>query len=230
MGIKTILVIEDDTSILRGLKDNLVFEGYEVLSATEGHEGLSLALEGSPDLILLDIMLPGITGYDICRKVREQKPDLPIIMLTARGKEVDKVAGLDLGADDYVTKPFSISELMARIRSVLRRTRNSAPELEQFSFGNVTLNFKKYQTFVNNKEVHLSAKEYAIMKMFIRHTGDVIHRDRLLDEVWGYESYPTTRTVDNFILDLRKKLEGDPARPKHILSIRGVGYKFVPSS
>lgn len=229
MGIKTILVIEDDTSILRGLKDNLVFEGYEVLSATEGHEGLNLALEGSPDLILLDIMLPGITGYDICRKVREQKPDLPIIMLTARGKEVDKVAGLDLGADDYVTKPFSISELMARIRSVLRRTRNSAPELEQFSFGNVTLNFKKYQTFVNNKEVHLSAKEYAIMKMFIRHTGDVIHRDRLLDEVWGYESYPTTRTVDNFILDLRKKLEGDPARPKHILSIRGAGYKFVPS-
>ena len=230
MGVKTILVIEDDTSILRGLKDNLVFEGYEVLSATEGHEGLNLALEGSPDLILLDIMLPGITGYDICRKVREQKPDLPIIMLTARGKEVDKVAGLDLGADDYVTKPFSISELMARIRSVLRRTRNSAPELEQFSFGNVTLNFKKYQTFVNNKEVHLSAKEYAIMKMFIRHTGDVIHRDRLLDEVWGYESYPTTRTVDNFILDLRKKLEGDPARPKHILSIRGAGYKFVPSS
>lgn len=229
MGIKTILVIEDDTSILRGLKDNLVFEGYEVLSATEGHEGLNLALEGSPDLILLDIMLPGITGYDICRKVREQKPDLPIIMLTARGKEVDKVAGLDLGADDYVTKPFSISELMARIRSVLRRTRNSAPELEQFSFGNVTLNFKKYQTFVNNKEVHLTAKEYAIMKMFIRHTGDVIHRDRLLDEVWGYESYPTTRTVDNFILDLRKKLEGDPARPKHILSIRGAGYKFVPS-
>ena len=229
MGLKTILVIEDDTSILRGLKDNLVFEGYEVLSATEGHEGLNLALEGSPDLILLDIMLPGITGYDICRKVREQKPDLPIIMLTARGKEVDKVAGLDLGADDYVTTPFSISELMARIRSVLRRTQNSAPELEQFSFGNVTLNFKKYQTFVNNKEVHLTAKEYAIMKMFIRHTGDVIHRDRLLDEVWGYESYPTTRTVDNFILDLRKKLEGDPARPKHILSIRGAGYKFVPS-
>jgi DNA-binding response OmpR family regulator len=226
--VKTILVIEDDVSILRGLKDNLKFEKYEVLTATEGHEGLKLALENSPDLIILDIMLPGINGYDICRKVKDQKPGVPIIMLTARGKEVDKVAGLDLGADDYVTKPFSITELMARIRAVLRRVQEEPSELETFSFGNVTLDFKKFETFVNNREIHLSAREYAILKLFVEHTEEVIHRHLLLDEVWGYETYPTTRTVDNYILDLRKKLEEDPSHPKHILSIRGAGYKFIP--
>jgi DNA-binding response OmpR family regulator len=185
-------------------------------------------LEKSPDLVLLDIMLPGINGYDICRKVKEQKPDLPIIMLTARSKEVDKVAGLDLGADDYVTKPFSTPELLARIRAALRRTKNKTPVQEEYSFGKVIMDFKQYQTFINNEEVHLSAREYAIMKFLIKHAGEVIHRHALLDEVWGYESYPTTRTVDNYILDLRKKLEEEPSNPKHILSIRGVGYKFAP--
>ena len=226
--MKTIIVIEDDVSILRGLKDNLKFEGYEVQSATDGHEGLKLAMDGSPDLLLLDIMLPGINGYDICRKVKEQKPELPIIMITARGKEVDKVAGLDLGADDYLTKPFSIPVLMARIRAVLRRVVNAAPVPDQYSFGNVTLDFKKFQAYVNGKEIHLSAREYAILKVFVEHAEEVIHRHLLLDEVWGYESYPTTRTVDNYILDLRKKLEEDPSCPKHIMSIRGAGYKFVP--
>ncbi len=226
--MKTILVIEDDVSILRGLKDNLKFEGYEVLTAADGQEGIVLALEKSPDLVLLDIMLPGSSGYDICRKVKEQKPDLPIIMLTARSKEVDKIAGLDLGADDYVTKPFSTPELLARIRALLRRTKNETSIQEQYSFGDVILDFKQYQTFINNEEVHLSAREYEIMKFLIKHAGDVIHRHVLLEEVWGHESYPTTRTVDNSILDLRKKLEKEPSRPKHILSIRGVGYKFIP--
>lgn len=226
--MKTILVIEDDVSILRGLKDNLKFEGYEVLTAADGQEGIVLALEKSPDLVLLDIMLPGPSGYDICRKVKEQKPDLPIIMLTARSKEVDKIAGLDLGADDYVTKPFSTPELLARIRAALRRTQNETSIQETYSFGDVILDFRQYQTFINNEEVHLSAREYEIMKFLIKHAGDVIHRHVLLDEVWGYESYPTTRTVDNSILDLRKKLEKEPSRPKHILSIRGVGYKFIP--
>ena len=226
--MKTILVIEDDVSILRGLIDNIKFEGYEVLSASDGHAGLKLALEDSTDLVLLDIMLPGLSGYDICRKVKEQKPDLPIIMVTARGKEVDKVAGLDFGADDYVTKPFSIPELMARIRAVLRRYQNDTPVLEQYTFGKVILDFKKYQTLVDESEIHLSAREYAIMRFLIAHADEVVHRHDLLDEVWGYESYPTTRTVDNYILDLRKKLEEDPSRPKHILSIRGAGYKFVP--
>ena len=225
---KTILVIEDDVSILRGLRDNLKFEEYEVLTATDGQEGIILALEKSPDLVLLDIMLPGISGYDICRKVKEQKPDLPIIMLTARSKEVDKIAGLDLGADDYVTKPFSTPELLARIRAALRRAQNKTPVQEKYSFGKVIMDFKQYQTFINNEEVHLSAREYAIMKFLIEHAGEVIHRHALLDEVWGYESYPTTRTVDNYILDLRKKLEEVPSNPKHILSIRGVGYKFTP--
>lgn len=185
-------------------------------------------MDGSPDLLLLDIMLPGINGYDICRKVKEQKPELPIIMITARGKEVDKVAGLDLGADDYVSKPFSIPELLARIRAVLRRYREGTVILDQYTFGNITLNFKKFQAFVDNQEIHLSAREYAIMRVFIGHAGEVIHRHTLLDEVWGYETYPTTRTVDNYILDLRKKLEEDPSRPKHILSVRSAGYKFVP--
>jgi len=226
--VKTILVIEDDVSILRGLIDNIKFEGYEVLSASDGHAGLKLALEDSTDLVLLDIMLPGLSGYDICRKVKEQKPDLPIIMVTARGKEVDKVAGLDFGADDYVTKPFSIPELMARIRAVLRRYQDDKPVPERYTFGNVVLDFKKYQTLVNGKDVHLSAREYAILRFLIARAEEVIHRHDLLDEVWGYESYPTTRTVDNYILDLRKKLEEDPSHPKHILSIRGAGYKFVP--
>ncbi len=166
--MKTILVIEDDVSILRGLKDNLKFEGYEVLTAADGQEGIVLALEKSPDLVLLDIMLPGSSGYDICRKVKEQKPDLPIIMLTARSKEVDKIAGLDLGADDYVTKPFSTPELLARIRAALRRAQNKTPVQEKYSFGKVSMDFKQYQTFINNEEVHLSAREYAIMKFLIK--------------------------------------------------------------
>jgi len=226
---KSILVVEDDASILRGLKDNLSFEGYIVETASDGHEGLRLALEKSPDLLLLDIMLPGLSGYDICRKIKEQKPDIPIIMLTARGKEVDKVAGLDLGADDYITKPFSIPELLARIRAVLRRVQEPSAEIEQYTFGKTVMDFKKLETFVDGEEVKLSAREYAIMKVFIQHAGEVVHRHVLLDEVWGYEVYPTTRTVDNYVLDLRKKLEEDSAQPRHILSIRGAGYKFIPS-
>jgi DNA-binding response OmpR family regulator len=224
----TILVIEDDLKILRGLEMNLEFEGYAVHSATDGYEGLRKALEEPVDLLLLDLMLPGLSGYDICRKVREQKPDLPIIMLTAKGEEIDRVAGLDLGADDYVTKPFGVSELMARIRALRRRCESRGKELERYSFGNVTLDFKKYEAEVNGKEVDLSAKEYDVLRYLIEHAGEAVHRHDLLDKVWGYEAMPTTRTVDNFILDLRKKLEDDPAHPAHILSVRGVGYKFVP--
>ncbi len=224
----TILVIEDDLKILRGLEMNLKFEGYAVLTATEGYEGLKKAIEEPVNLLLLDLMLPGLSGYDICRKVREQKPDLPIVMLTAKGQEVDKVAGLDLGADDYVTKPFGVSELMARIRALLRRCEAKGKEMEQYSFGSVTLDFKKYQAAVHGKEVELSAKEYDVLRYLIEHAGEAVHRHDLLDKVWGYEAMPTTRTVDNFILDLRKKLEDDPSHPEHILSVRGVGYKFVP--
>ncbi len=224
----TILVIEDDVKILRGLEMNLRFEGYTVSTATEGHEGLKKALEDPADLLLLDLMLPGLSGYDICRRVREHKPELPIVMLTAKGQEIDKVAGLDLGADDYVTKPFGVSELMARIRALLRRSEARGKRLERHSFGNVMLDFKKYQAEVDGMAVELSAREFELMRYLIEHAGEAVHRSDLLDKVWGYDVTPTTRTVDSFVLDLRKKLEADPSRPEHILSVRGVGYKFEP--
>lgn len=224
----TILVIEDDLKILRGLEMNLEFEGYTVLTATEGYEGLKKAMEEPADLLLLDLMLPGLSGYDICRKVRERKPGLPILMLTAKGQEIDKVAGLDLGADDFVTKPFGVSELMARIRALLRRCEARGRALERYSFGNVTLDFKKYQAEVAGKKVELSAREFDLLRYLIEHASEAVHRSDLLDKVWGYDVTPTTRTVDSFVLDLRKKLEADPSHPEHILTVRGVGYKFVP--
>lgn len=226
--VKTILIIEDDVSILRGLKDNLSFEGYEVLTSADGLEGLQMGLSNDIDLLLLDIMLPGINGYDICRRLKKEKPELPIIMITARGTEVDRVAGLDLGADDYMTKPFSVPELLARVRAVLRRTSGAIKEVDTYSFANVNIDFKKFQALVDGKEVKLSSREFDIMKYFIEHEGEVIHRHELLDKVWGYDVTPSTRTVDNFMLELRKKFEKDPGNPHHIISIRGAGYKFLP--
>ena len=224
--MKTILIIEDDTSILRGLKDNLEFEGYKVITETNGKTGLELALGKNIDLLLLDIMLPGMNGYEICRKIKKEKPDLTIIMLTARGSEMDKVSGLDTGADDYVTKPFSLPELLARIRAAFRRIKDQPDAPEEYSFGTIRLDFRKLKAFSGNREIFLSAKEFDIMRYLVSHEGQAIHRHELLNEVWGYEAVPTTRTVDNFILDLRKKLEENPSKPKHILSVRGVGYRF----
>ena len=225
--MKKILLIEDDVSILRGLKDNLDYEGYVVFTESNGIKGLEHAIESNIDLILLDIMLPGINGFEICRKVKKEKPELPIIMITARGTEMDKVAGLDIGADDYITKPFSIPELLARVRAVLRRFNRETEAFDQYSFGGIKLDFTKYQAFRNEKKISLSSKEFNILKYLIEHEGEAIHRHDLLNEVWGYKAMPTTRTVDNFILDLRKKLEENPSKPEHILSIRGVGYKFI---
>lgn len=225
--MKTILIIEDDVSILDGLKDNLEFEGYRVLTETNGKRGLQLALQKDMGLILLDIMLPGMNGYEICRMLKKEKPDLPIIMLTARGSEMEKVSGLDTGADDYITKPFSLPELLARIRAAFRRSSEEPPAPEYYSFGNIRLDFIKLQAYAEGKEISLSAKEFAIMEYFIKHEGVAIHRHDLLNEVWGYEAMPTTRTVDNFIMGLRKKLEADPSNPKHLLGVRGVGYRFV---
>ena len=225
--MKTILIIEDDISILRGLKDNLKYEGYSVVTETNGKKGLQLALEKNTDLILLDIMLPGMNGYEICKKIKKEKPELPIIMITARGSEMDKVSGLDIGADDYITKPFSIPELLARVRAVIRRFNQEKESPQQYSFGEIKLDFIKYLAFRNTQEIKLSSKEFEILKYFIEHEGEAIHRHDLLNEVWGYKAMPTTRTVDNFILDLRKKLEEDPANPQHLIGVRGVGYKFV---
>jgi DNA-binding response OmpR family regulator len=225
--MKTILIIEDDISILDGLKDNLEFEGYRVLAETNGKRGLKLALEKDIGLLLLDLMLPGLNGYEICRKIKQEKPDLPVIMLTARGSEIDKVSGLDTGADDYITKPFSLPELLARIRATFRRIKNGADAIEAFTFGNIKLDFIRLQAFMGEREISLSAKEFEILEYMIRNEGEAIHRHDLLNKVWGYEAMPTTRTVDNFIMDLRKKLEENPSEPRHFLSVRGVGYRFV---
>jgi len=224
--IKHILVIEDDLSILTGLQDNLSMEGYEVSTAVNGIDGLNLILEKNFDLLILDIMLPGMNGFEICKKVKKEKPLLPIIILTARSSEMDKIAGLDYGADDYMCKPFSIAELLARIRAILRRTYPLIEELEKYTFGNVNIDFKKMEASVGGKEIQLTKKEYSILEYFIQHEGEVVHRHELLNKVWGYSKTPTTRTVDNFILDIRKKIEKSPSDPKHIVSISGVGYRF----
>jgi DNA-binding response OmpR family regulator len=222
-----ILVVEDDAAILRGLTDNLRFEGYEVLAARAGDEGLRIILEENPDLVILDIMLPALSGYDVCRRARKQGRMMPILMLTARGQEVDRVMGLDLGADDYITKPFSIPELLARVRAHLRRA-NAGSELpDRVTFGDVTMEFESYEARKGPKEVHLSPKEFGILRLLVAREGDVVSRTDLLHEVWGYDRFPTTRTVDNHLASLRSKLEEDPANPHYLLTVHGVGYKFV---
>lgn len=224
--MKTILIIEDDISILKGLKDTLEYEGYTVIKETNGMKGLKLALDKKIDLLLLDVMLPELNGHEICRKIKKEKPELPIIMISARGSEMDKVSGLDVGADDYVTKPFSIPELVARIRAIFRRVSQIYNIPTVYSFGNVRLDFKKYKAFRNNQEITLSTKEFAFLKYLIMHEGEAVHRHDILSEVWGYKSVPVTRTVDNFVLNLRKKLEDNPSEPKHIVTVKGIGYRF----
>ncbi|MCK0179141.1 response regulator transcription factor [Flavobacteriaceae bacterium S0862] len=225
---KQILILEDDLSILMGLSDNLTAEGYEVMTASNGLDGLKIASEQPIDLLLLDIMLPGINGFEICKKIKTEKPLLPVLMLTARSSEMDKIAGLDYGADDYITKPFSISELLARVRAILRRVYPENKTFDTYAFGKVRIDFKKMETFVDGKPIHFTKKEFLIMDYFIQHAGEVVHRHDLLNEVWGYSKVPTTRTVDNFILDIRKKIEDQPSNPKHIVSVSGIGYKFNP--
>lgn len=222
-----ILLVEDDESILFGLQDILEGEGYQISTATNGIDGLKLATKKSIDLLVLDIMLPGLNGIEICKKIKKEKLRLPIIMLTAKSSEIDKIAGLDYGADDYITKPFSLSELLARIRAILRRAYPEENILKQYSFGNVKLNFTKMEAFVNDAEVRFTRKEFAILEYFINREGEVIHRHDLLNNIWGYDKIPTTRTVDTFILEIRKKIEEIPSKPQHIISVSGVGYRFV---
>ncbi|MQY61496.1 response regulator [bacterium] len=227
--MKRILIIEDDRAILRGLKDNLEYDKYEVLTATDGEQGYCLIQEKKPDLIILDLMLPKMSGYELCRKVREEGLTTPILMLTARGEEVDRVLGLDLGADDYVTKPFSVPELLARIRAILRRMQRSkiGPLPNELRFGKVAIDFKRFEAHRAGKVLNMSRKEFGILRLLAARVGEVVTRDELLDEVWGYEQYPTTRTVDNHIALLRSKLEEDPSKPRHLLTVHGVGYKLV---
>jgi two-component system alkaline phosphatase synthesis response regulator PhoP len=221
-----VLIVDDEPEMLRGLEDNLQFEGYQTVTAGDGRKGLALALSEAPDLILLDVMMPGMSGWDLCRELRRRGLDVPVIMLTARGAEGDRVRGLELGADDYVTKPFSLRELMARIRAVLRRP-GPRQKFEEFAFGDVRVHLRARQAFKGGHEVRLTRKEFDLLRYLVEHPGEVITRDRLLDEVWGYERFPTTRTVDTHILRLRQKFEDDPERPAHILTAHGQGYRFV---
>lgn len=223
-----ILIIEDEAQMRSGLKDNLEFEGYAVDVAEDGQIGLDKSLSKSYDLIILDVMLPKLSGFDVCKKIREKGIKTPIIMLTAKGEEIDKVLGLELGADDYVTKPFSLRELLARVKAILRRTDESSSKAQQkITIGKLEIDFNSYTAMVEGKSVAMTHKEYEIVKYLWQHKGATVSRDNLLEEVWGYDDYPTTRTVDNFILKLRQKIEINPNRPKHILTVHGIGYKLV---
>jgi DNA-binding response OmpR family regulator len=222
-----VLIIEDEPNMVVGLKDSCEYEGYEVSVARDGQEGLEKAATEKPDIILLDVMLPLLSGIDVCRTLRNRGIDTPILMLTARSQEMDKVVGLEVGADDYVTKPFSIKELLARIRAHLRRATKQVADSESFTFGAVELNFKKYVARKNGQPLDLSAREFEILRYLIRRRGEIVTRDQLLDEVWGYDSMPVTRTVDNHIAKLRQKIEQDPSQPQHIITVHRIGYRFI---
>ena len=221
-----ILIVEDDPAILLGLEAALEKE-YEIISASDGLIGYTMAQNKSPDLIILDIMLPNKTGLEICRDLRTTGFETPILMLTSKKEEPDKIAGFEGGADDYVTKPFSIDVLLLRIKALLKRSSPKKVVIENYAFGEFTLEPKKMDVFKNGIASGLSAKEFQILKYFTEHEGEVIPRSKLLDDIWGYDNFPTTRTVDNYILSLRKKIEENPSEPKHILTVHTVGYKFM---
>ena len=222
-----ILIVEDEPAMVAGLRDNFEYEGYEVISAGDGVAGLERALADNPDLVVLDVMMPRMSGLDVCKQLKAQRPLMPIIMLTARAQEIDKVVGLELGADDYVTKPFSIRELMARVKAVLRRVAAPARAAEVYRFSDVEVNVRSNEVRRAGNTVDLSAKEFALLAYFVAHPAETLTRDRLLDAVWGYENYPNTRTVDTHIVHLRQKLEPNPEEPRFILTVHGSGYKFV---
>ena len=225
-----ILIVEDEPDMVLGLKDNFEFEGYEVLTAADGAAGLERARTHKPDLVILDIMLPRYSGLEVCKTLRGEGFTAPIIMLTARGQEIDKVVGLELGADDYVTKPFSIRELLARVRAILRRSEGSKKRLSRYRFSDVELDFEIYQAKKGGEALDLSPREFELLRYLIERKGDTVSRDRLLEDVWGYESYPSTRTVDTHIAKLRAKIGDSGSEPRFILTIHGVGYKFVDPS
>ena len=222
-----ILIVEDEPNMVAGLRDNFEFEGYSVITAPDGVAGLERALSESPDLVVLDVMMPRMSGLDVCRQLKAKRPSVPVIMLTARGQEVDKVVGLELGADDYVTNPFSIRELLARVKAVLRRAHTVPKDQDRYAFGEVEVNLRSCQVSRRGKSLDFSSNEFDLLKYFLCHPGETLSRDRLLEEVWGYDKFPTTRTVDAYIVRLRQKLEPKPEEPRFILTVHGTGYKFV---
>ena len=227
-GGKKILVIEDEPDIVRGLKDALSFEGFEVESRGTGADGLRAAGEWGPDLILLDLMLPDDNGYRVCEALRERDPITPIIILTAKAQEADKVRGLDAGADDYVTKPFSVAELIARINAIFRRQNRLVATDETFAIGTWTVNARKHTLVRGRQSKRLTFYELEVLKLLRERADEAVSRDELLEKVWGIPGSPTSRTVDNFIVKLRRKLEEDQKAPRHILTVYGTGYKLVP--
>lgn len=222
-----ILIIEDDEAIRMALEDDLTLEGFQVQSASDGEQGLMMAQENCYDLIILDLMLPRLDGIEVCKELRKVKISTPIIMLTAKSQELDKIIGLELGADDYVTKPFSPRELLARIKAILRRARPLERQIESFQFGDVEVNFQQMQTTKRGEPVYLTALEYELLHFFIDHKNEVVSRDLILDQVWGEDVFVTSRTVDTHVANLRRKIEDDLAHPKFIVGVRGAGYKLM---
>jgi DNA-binding response OmpR family regulator len=223
--VETILIIEDNAGLLRGLKDNFEAQGYRVKTATDGETGYNEALRVKPDLIVLDLMLPKVNGYEICRQLRQEKFDMPIIMLTAKSEEADMVLGLHIGADDYVTKPFRIKELLARAEAFLRRRRTNAPEV--FQFGDCEFDMTARRLMRAGEAVKLSPKEFELLHYFLSKAGRALSRDQILNEVWGYDCLVTPRSIDRFVTALRQKIEPEPQHPQFIQTVREYGYKFV---
>ncbi|CAN5471573.1 response regulator transcription factor [soil metagenome] len=222
-----ILIVEDEPAMRLGLKDNLEIEGYEVDTASDGEAGLAKLRTGTYDLILLDVMLPRVSGFDVCKAVRVEGIRTPVILLTAKGEEIDKIIGLELGADDYITKPFSVRELLARIKAILRRSQSSDKAGPIVTIGRLVIDFAAFQTSEGGEEVKLSHKEFEILSYLYKNKNQVVSRYDLLEHVWGYEEQITTRTVDNFIVRLRQKVEANPNQPRMILTVHGSGYKLI---
>ena len=222
--METVLIIEDDAALSRGLKDNFAFQGYHVLVAADGEAGLNLAVEGKPNLIVLDLMLPKMNGYEICRRLRREKLEIPVLMLTAKAEESDVVLGLELGADDYVKKPFSVRELMARAEALLRRRRQGEPE--RWTFGDYLLDTRARTLTRHGAVVEISPKEFALLLFFLQRAGHALSREEILNRVWGYDVNVTPRSIDRFVATLRRKIEKDPREPEFILTAREFGYKF----
>jgi DNA-binding response OmpR family regulator len=223
----SILIVEDEPDMARGIQYNLEARGFDVIVAADGEAGYQTALARKPDLVVLDVMLPKRDGYDVCRALRKAEPRLPVLMLTARGREEDVVLGLKLGADDYIRKPFSIAELVARIEAILRRSTLERGGLSRVEFGRVVVDFERHQATKDGQALELTPKEFEIVRYFVARAGTIVSRDALLNAVWGYTSAPNTRTVDAHIVKLRQKLEETPSHPKHLLTVHGIGYKFV---
>lgn len=225
---KKILIVEDDPGIQLSIKDEFESLGYAIYTASDGEEGLTMVDKKKPDLIILDIMLPILDGFEVCKRLRREGNNTPVIMLTVKNKEIDKVLGLELGADDYITKPFSLRELVARVKAIFRRLEDQSFELSSYHLGEIEFNFKKYTAEKNGKKIDFTPLEFQIIKLFIQKKGEVLTRYDILDTIWGEDNLTVTpRTIDSHIANIRKKIEIDPANPKFILSIRGVGYKLI---